>query len=174
MQSVSENKTEEIDYSKGTVLIENILLGNVTTTQGFSVKAGDNIAVKWQNSNTFSCRFGFSENERGIWFLQIDEEGKIKSLSPSSEASMSELAEVKKHLKKRKHSNKAAKIINTRNDIEQMSQIKSVERTPVIVEVSLLTEESKQKEYSPFQAFLVILVSVSLYYLLYRSRFKIR
>jgi len=64
------------------------------------------------------------------------------------------------------------------NDAEQKPQRPvietSVNQTSEKVFYSVDSSESNEKQYYPLQAFLVVLLSVSLYFVLYRSRFKIR
>lgn len=173
LRNVSEHHTREIDYSKGTLLIENVLFGNIRTTEGLQLKSGDKFQVEWANSNMIACRFGFSENEKEIYFLQIAESGNIESLSPSSSASIEDIAEVKKYLKKKKTSNQSTKIIQSKKENQQQTEY--IEETfDEVIKRSLYLEENSHTKYYPFSALLVILGSLSLYYFLYKSRFKIR
>jgi hypothetical protein len=88
---------------------------------------------------------------------------------------MSELAEVKKHLRKKKKNN-AAKLLNTiSGEGEKVVQLNSSEETSQKETIRYsLTVKNEQKEYSPLSALFVALASTALYFLLYQSRFKIR
>ncbi len=175
LQSVSEFSKENTDHGEGRILIEKVLAGNVKTVDGFSLKAGDEIQLKWQNLSMIVCpRVGHksSENKKEIWLLTVDPDKTVRADYPGRSRSLDEFAEVKRYL--RKSSSKTAKIVRTQKEIKQIIQPPSVEQISEIIKYPLHSEESKGKENSPFQALLVILTSISLYRLLYRSRFKIR
>jgi hypothetical protein len=172
--NVSETETKESKFSKGTLVIDKIVYGNFINSNGQSLKSGYKVQVEWQNSKMIACQFGFSENERQIWFLKVDNEGNINSLSHSTTASLAELAEVKKYLKKQKSQDKIEKTIKQQKEIQKVHQTDSVQDNNSKSFYSLDNEPFKQKGYSPFSAFLVILTSFGLYLVLYKSRFKIR
>ncbi len=177
LQSVSEYSKEDTDYGEGMILIEKVVSGNIKTINGFPLKAGDKIQLKWQNLSMIACprvEHKGSENKKEIWLLTVENDKTVRADYPGRSVPLDNLAEVKKYLPKQNPTNKNAKIVNTQNDEEQISQMLSVEKTSEVIKCPLYSEQSKQKEYSPFQAFLIILASMSLYYLLYRSRFKIR
>lgn len=177
LQSVSEYSKEDTDYGEGIILIEKVVSGNVKTINGFPLKTGDKIELKWHNLSMIACprvEHKWSENKKEIWLLTVENDKSVRADYPGRSVSLDKLDEVKKHLRKRKSSNKTAQIVKTQNDGWQISQPIIAEQTSEIVYCALHSEESKQKEYSPFRALLVILASISLYYLLYRSRFKIR
>lgn len=170
--NVSETETEIHRISKGTLVIEKIIAGNFVNSAGQKLKSGDEVRVEWQNSKTFACQFDFAKNKEQIWFLNVDSEGNIESLSPSTSATMEELAEVEKYLNLMRPE-KTAKTIKLLTDLKQ----NNLNELPVVTtsekEFSFYSSQPKS-EYYPFSALLVILTSLSLYYLLYRSRFKIR
>lgn len=173
LQDVSETETDKLRISKGTLVIEKVILGSFKNSQGQILKLGEKVQVEWTNSKMFACQFGFSENEKEIWFLNVDEGGNIQPLSPSTSASLSDLTEVKENLRK-KDKNNAVKILNTLNDNDKVPQLSLPKATSEETVKCLYSINAKQNQYSPFSAFLVILASLSLYYLLYRSRLKIR
>ena len=177
LQSISEYSKEDTDYGEGMISIEKVLSGNVKTINGFPLKAGDGVQLKWHNLSMIACprvEHKWSENKKEIWLLTVENDKTVRADYPGRSMSLDNLAEVKKNLQKQNSSNKTAKIVKTQNDAGQISQPLLAEQTSETVYCALYSEESKQKEYSPFQALLVILASISLYYLSYRSRFKIR
>lgn len=173
LQDVSETETNELRISKGTLIIKKIIFGKFQNSNVQSLKLGEKVQVEWVNSMMFACKFGFPENKEEVWFLRVNDKGEIESLSPDTTASLSELAEVKKYLRK-KDKNNAVKIINTLSDNEKVPQLKLSEGVSEETVKCLYSAKPKQKEYFPIPAFLVALASVALYFLLYRSRFKIR
>jgi hypothetical protein len=173
LRDVSETETDELRISKGTLTIEKIVDGKFTKPNGQSLKIGDEVSVEWINSKLIACQFGFSENNKGIWFLNVGEKGDVEPLTPSTLASTGDLAEVEKYLRKKKKDS-VVKILNTTGDGEQVSSLNSAEKEPADAVRCLYSIKPKQKQYFPFAASLAFLASVALYYLLYRSRFKIR
>ena len=171
--NASETETETEKLSKGTLLIDKTIYGNFVFSNGKKLKSGDEIKVEWQNSKMIACQFGFAEDRKEIWFLTVDNEGNIESLSPSTTASLDELPEVKKHLKKQKSLNEPVKTIRISDDSQQDSLGEMPTENNSKISFGVYSLERKLN-YQPFLAFLVILVSISLYYLLYQSRFKIR
>lgn len=172
--NVSETETDIHRISKGTLVIEKVIYGDFTSLSGQRLKLGDKVQVEWQNSKMFACQFDFSENEKEIWFLTVDNEGNIQSLSPSTAASLGELKEVKKHLKKQKRPDNNSKKIKLQNEVSEIIQPNLFSQPAENTVKCMYTIQPKQTKYSPFSALLVILTSISLYYVLYRSRFKIR
>ncbi len=174
LQDVSETETDMERISKGTLVVEKIIYGRFKNSNGQKLKLGDKVQIEWTNSKIIACKFGFTENKSEIWFLNVNDEGRIESLSPSTTASLDDLTKVKKYLKKLKKENKIAKSIIIQDDFENRIQPKPPVQTSTKTVRYVYLVSDKPKTYSPFSAFLVILISISLYYLLYRSRFKIR
>jgi hypothetical protein len=171
--NVSETETENHRISKGALVIEKVIYGNFVKSNGQRLKLEDKVEVEWWNSKMIACQFGFAENEKQIWFLTVDSEGKIESLSPSTTASLDEQPEINKHLKKLKRSDKKAKIIKIQDDSQQNPLAETPVGNDPAISFGVYSLERKMN-YQPILVFLVILGSISLYYLLYRSRFKIR
>jgi hypothetical protein len=176
LYSVSKYETSDFEHSEGTIVVEKVISKNIKTTQNAPLESGDKIQVEWRNSKMFACKFNFSENEKGIWLLHIESDGTAEPLSPGSMAGLSELSGVKNHL--RNNIEKPAKIVVNQSEIKQIFQTPhvetSIEQSSETSFCAIGKNESKQKEYYPFQALSVISVSIMLYYFLYRSKFKIR
>lgn len=170
---VSKKETENSKVSKGILLIDKTIYGNFIFSNGQKLKSGDEIKVEWQNSKMIACQFGFAENTEEIWFLKVDNEGNIESLSPSTTATLDELPEVKEHIKKQKRSNETVKTIRISDDSRQNSSAEIPTGNDSKISFGIYSLERKPN-YQPILVLLVILGSISLYYLLYRSRFKIR
>lgn len=172
LKDITEKSEAGVTTGKGKIVVEQFVAGNVKNTKGISLKSGDELQLNYVES--FACVYGSHkriENEKGIFLLKLNTDGEIQY---EDFRSLESLSEIKKLLKKGIKPSEVAKIIKIKNADEQISQPSLAEQTPEITICPLYSEESKQKEYSPFQAFLVILASISLYFLLYRSRFKIR
>ena len=162
---------------EGVFVVDEIIAGNVLTSDGLTLKSGDKLHLKW---NEFSaCLSGWhkrTENEKGIWLLLIDKDGTVETSHPAQFASLNELSQIKKYIKK--YSRKFSKTVTIQIGSSQNSNPaqQSIETEKTTTSEMSFCEYSNQPKtkYYPFTAFLVILVSGSLYYLLYRSRFKIR
>ncbi len=171
--NTSETETETQKLSKGTLLIDKTIYGNFVFSNGQKLKSGDKIKVEWQNSKMIACQLGFAEDTEEIWFLNVNDEGNIESLSPSTTAALDELPEVKEHVKKQKRSNEAVKTIRISDHSQQNSLAEIPTGNDSKISFGIYSLERKLN-YQLILVFLIILSSISLYYLLYRSRFKIR
>jgi hypothetical protein len=160
LKNIKKTETNEFEISKATLVIENLIYGKFIGSNEQQLKMSDELQVEWRNSKTFSCKFGFATNDKEIWFLNVDKGGKIEFLGPNTSSSMSDLKEVEKHLRK-KGVDKTAKKIELQNDIRVMS-------------CSFGLENRSKKETSLIAALLVSIAAISLHFILYRSRFKIR
>jgi hypothetical protein len=161
LHNVSETVIGEGKISKGTLAIEQVIFGNFVSSSGQNLKPNDKIQIEWISVP--------DQNKRRIWFLDVDSNGKIKM---QWDISLEEMSEVKKHLKKKKADN-LVKRIKLENEFQVVSRTKSVTEQKR-VECLYSVQEAKPKKYPSFSAFLAILTSISLYYFLYRSPFRIR
>jgi hypothetical protein len=180
LQSISDIYQDDANFGRinvgdgeGVLVIDKVVAGNVLTNNGLPLKSGYGLRLKW--SEFSACLSGWhrrTENKKGVWLLKFDKDGAIETSHPAQFASIEQLSEIKKYVKKYSKQFRKATIIQpevNRNssDFQQNAEIPYA----TVSEISTL---SKAAKYYPSQAFLVILVSISLYWLLYRSRFKIR
>lgn len=175
LRDVSKTETEKLKIESAALSIEKILFGKFKDSDNQNLKIGDQIRVEWTNSKDFACQFGFSANSKAIWILNVDEKGNIEPLGPGSQAELTDLAEVEKYLNQKDKAT-AGKLINTLNDAEpdlKSSEIEVSRSQNSEISFGLYSLERKIN-YRPVLTLLVILGAFSLYYLLYRSRFKIR
>lgn len=171
LKGISETNEEFAVYGKGEIFVERFIAGNVNTIKGFTLKAGDRLSFNYIEN--FACVMGSHrriENEKGIFLLTLSETGEIQS---KDFRSLESLAEIKRLLKKGIKPGKVFKAVKTLNEAEQKTQISAVENETSEISFAACHFERKTN-YHLFSAFLVILASISLYYLLYRSRFRIR
>ena len=153
LQSVSEHRFDSENKGEGQIIIEQVIIANAKTGEGSPIKSGDKLKLIWNED--FACVYGIhkrTESQKGVWFLKVGDDGSVISGHPQRFKSTDELTEIRNALEQEKISgaqtNSPAKIIKT-------------------VDVS-------GRNYFPFNAFLTMLVSIFLYCLLYRKRFKIR
>ncbi|HEX8267728.1 MAG TPA: hypothetical protein VF596_20175 [Pyrinomonadaceae bacterium] len=135
------------------------------------IQAGDSLQLHYVEN--FACVMGSHrriENKKGVFLLTFNENGEIQSKDFRSIESLNEISEL---LKKGVKPNKNFKTIKINNEAEQIPTAK--ETNAQNSEISFCASSSQSKtEYYSFSALLVTLASLSLYYLLYRSRYKIR
>ena len=174
LENVTETETREFRISKGTIVIDKIIYGRFVNSFQQKLKPGDKVKVEWRNSKMIACQFSFSENEKEIWFLKVEDKGKIVNLSPNTSSSLSELAEVKKHLKNKEGKDTNAKNIKTQKDFVKTDSSSLSKISNENVTKQVLIPKTKNEGDSSFFALLVALASIYLYFVLYRSRFKIR
>ncbi|MGI9055798.1 MAG: hypothetical protein ACR2F2_08360 [Pyrinomonadaceae bacterium] len=172
LTDIAERHKEGSTIGEGKIVVKQFIAGNVKTENGILLKSADKLQLNY--AETFACVMGSHkgiENEKGVFLIKLDDAGEIQY---KDFRSIEDLAEIKKLLKKGIRPSKLAKIIKIHNQTEQISQPILIEQSSETTFRALNSSDSKEKEYSPFQALLVILASISLYYFLYRSRFKIR
>lgn len=179
LQSISDIYEDHPNFGKvsigngeGVLVVDKVVAGNVSIDE-LMLKSGDKLRLVW--SELSACLRGWhrrTENEKGVWLLKFDKDGAIETTHPAQFASIDEFSEIKKYIKKYSKQFTKALTIQTKinqnpNDFQQNIEMPKVT-------VSEISTSPKTTKYYPFQAFLVILVSLSLYYLLYRSKYKIR
>lgn len=179
LESVSEYTKDNIDYSEGTILIERVFAGNVKTIDGASLKRGNKIKLKWQNSSFIACprvEHKYHENKKGIWLLQLEDDGRVSSNYPWRFKDLTEMSEVETALRKAKvrKTSRKIKLIDeaSQNIPNQQTQNSDTAIQPVTSDEA--SHVSSKRNYSPLNALIVALFSSGLYWMLYRSRFKIR
>jgi branched-subunit amino acid ABC-type transport system permease component len=177
LQSVSRYTKDNVDYSEGKIVVEKIISGNVKTTEGFPLKMGDKIKFKWQASTLIVCpRLDHSsnENEKGIWLLEVESDKTVSADYPRRFNSLNEMSELKKILRKTKvrKTSQRVELLNENplNITNQQIQNSDTFQNQTIEPITIATVGS----YSTFNALLVALFSLGLYWILYRSKFKIR
>ncbi len=178
LQSVSRYTKDNVDYSEGKIVVEKVISGNVKTTEGFPLKLGDKIKLKWQASTLIVCpRLDHSSNEyeKGIWLLEVESDGTVSADYPGRFNSLDEMSEIKKILRKMKVRKTSHRVElsneNPLNITNQQIQNSDTFENQTIEPVKTSTTVGS---YSTFNALLVALFSLGLYLILYRSRFKIR
>jgi len=176
LQGISDKSESGTTYGTGEIFVERFIAGNVKTAKGVTLKLGDRLQLNYVEN--FACVYGSHrgiENEKGVFLLTLNDKGEIQS---KDFRSLNDLPEIRKLLKKGIKPIGIAKTIKMLNDAEQKPQRPvietSVNQTSEKVFYAVDSSESNEKQYYPLQAFLVVLLSVSLYFVLYRSRFKIR
>lgn len=172
LQDVSESETEAQRISKGALVIEKVIFGSFTDSKGQNLKIGDKVDVKWSNSKMFACQFGFAENNKQVWFLNVDNQGNIESFHPSTSTGLEDLSEVKQQLKLQNKKDNLSKFIKIQNTETNYSITQPNQNDETVK--CLYSIQEKPKKYSPFSALIVAIFSISLYFVLYRSRYKIR
>lgn len=172
LQTLSRTETDEFEINNGTLVIESVVYGNFANSVQRKLQKGDRISIEWRNVKSFGCKFGFADDHTEVWFLTVGKDGRIESLGPNSSSDLAKLNEVNKYVKKGSI-DKTSKYILLQNEIEKTTKTGSVGQEES-ANCAFPAYKPETKEYSFFSALLVILASISLYFIMYRSRFKIR
>lgn len=176
LQSVSENEVGALKISKGFLVIEKVISGNVRTEKEARLKPGDLIEVHWRNSTRGGCRFEIDAYTNGIWLLQIDSDGATKPLFPGAMVAVSKLDDVERLLKKLNRKTESVKTVklkvDSNRDVEGLA-IRNPNNQNSAISFGVYSIERKPN-FALIRALFVVLGSLSMYYFLYRSRFKIR
>jgi hypothetical protein len=177
LNSVSRYSKDNIDYSQGEIVIEEVILGNVKTIEGASLKMGDKIQLTWQNPSTKvngRIELGGSENNEVIWILKVTDDGTVTSNYFWCYWATSQLNKIKNTSKKVKKQRdlKIIKLIKENNaDVNFQSRQESKSELP---QSNLSQSDTQYSNHSYLAASIVIFTSFILYWIFYRSRFKIR
>lgn len=178
LQDVKEFTKDDVDYSEGIILVENVIAGNEKTTSGGPLKFSDKIVIKWRNSSMIACprvEHKGDENIKGIWLLRVESDGTVSSDYPWRFSSLDELHKIKKILRKTKVRRNLTKILVVNQapsypiEAQPGASEQGTEETPSETKLSL-----SLRGHSPFNAITVLLLFICLYWFLYRSRFRIR
>lgn len=140
----------------GKIVVEQYIAGNVKTFDGSQLKSGDELRLDYVED--FACVYGSHkriENQQGIFLLKIKFNGEIES---KDFRYLNDLAEINKLLEKQKQSAQAKNINLLKNETSQ--PVKAVK----------MYNELKSNDYSPNSALLMALISVLLYFFLYRRK----
>lgn len=158
----------DVIYGQGKIVVGQFIAGNVKTISGNNVTAGHRLTLNYTEG--IPCIQGFHkriENKHGIFLLTLNETGDIRY---ADFRSLSELPAVTALLKTGFQPDKTVKIIRRQNDdsLQFASTEKALNRNPVN------SGDAPERKYYPLPALVVLLISGILYYILYKSRFKIR
>ena len=176
LKSVSEIYNEDgigTGDGEGILVVDKIMAGDVLTGDKLPLQTGDQVQLKW--SEGMPCLDGWhrrSENEKGIWLLKIDAEGMIATGHPAQFATLDELPEIEKYIEK--YSNRFSKTVSIQNRVSRNSDAASKNETIMKPHVPAQSSFTGKADYYPRRALLFLLFAGSLYWLLYRSGFKIR
>jgi hypothetical protein len=179
LRSVSHYTNDNTDYSEGVIVIEEVVSGSVKTTEDSPLKSGDRIKLTWQNPSTKihgRIELGGSEDNEVIWILRAKSDGNVTAdnLFSIRAATTNQLGEIRKILRKQR----------TRKDLQTVKLFDEI--CPSITNPNQQTQNSdtnqnhvievniKSSQNSSLAVLITILFSLSLYWILYRSRFKIR
>lgn len=175
LQSVSEYRTNEYDYGEGKILINRVISDNTETARTAPLKPGDKIQLKWQNP-FISCprvEHKRNENKEGIWLLKVQDDGTVRADYQERFISLDKLDEIKGQLRNSKKTRKVSKTAAVVNVETPSVQPPANEiNLPVAPAVDALPAQTKQ--FSLTRALIAASLSLALYWLLYRSKFKIR
>lgn len=167
LKNISKGNKDGDINGKGDIFIEKIVGGNVRTINGNALKSGDILELKYFEG--FACIYGSHkriENEKGIFLLTLNSDGEIfrDSFRP-----LKDLPEIEKLLKKGIVPNEIFKTVKLKNEIVSKSENEENAKVSFCI-----YSTEKRLNYNLFLALSVVFGAIGLYYLLYRSRFKIR
>lgn len=179
LSSVSRYSKNSIDYSQGEIYIDEFIWGNVKTIEGLTLKHGDKLKLTWQNPSTKidgRIELGGSENNEVIWILTVKDDGSVTSNYfwcnwASTESQLKNIRNTAKKIKLPKDV-KIIKLIKEESSfVVNQGQEENFQEQD---QEYLSKQETQYSNYSYLAGFMAILISISFYWILYRSRFKIR
>jgi hypothetical protein len=154
---------------RGYILIEQVFTKETRTLEGVPLKSGDNLKITW--ADNWACASGMHrrrENERGLWLLKVQNDGTVTAGYPGRFRSVEDLVEVKKLLRRAKDRTNAHVDVTVERPLQSTTNlVEHADQVPTVDVASFY-------ETSPARAIIAFLLSLGLYWVLYRSRFRIR
>ena len=179
LRSVSNYTKDGIDYSEGTIVIEEFISGNVKTTEDSSPKLGDRIKLTWQNSSTKihgRIELSGSENNEVIWILRVKNDGTVTAdrFVSIRAATTNQLREIREILRKEETLKNLQRVRLFDEIYSSITNPNKQTQNSDTNQNHVIEVYSKSSQDSSLAALITILFSSSLYWMLYKSRFKIR
>ena len=154
---------------RGRIEIEEIVSGKARTLEGRPLSVGDNLRINW--ADNWACAQGMHERrigEKGVWLLDILEDGTVSAAYPGKFTKLEDLFEIRRLLRGRKH--KRLQSVDVAGD-----EPVAAPNTPTVNPTQVhIVDVSSYHDYSPGGAATVFLFAIWLYWILYKSRFRIR
>jgi len=173
LTSILERKVDFAVHGTGEIVVESVVAGDAETAKGFLIKRGDRLLFGYIEG--FPCVMGSHkriENEKGVFFLTFDDRGEIQS---ESFRPLADLGAIKKLLKKGISPKKFLKTVGIGEPTNApKSESVFTPSQSVFTAYANYSDEQMERWLSQRLTVLVILGSIMLYWILYRSRFKIR
>lgn len=163
--------TENSEYEgRGNILVDEIITKGVKTFGGRPLKPGDNLKITWLDN--WACASGMHlgwQNKKGIFLLKIQKYGTVAAGYPGRFSSLADLNKIKVllHREKMKGANRVDILAPKIDD-----EVPAVLFEPN--DVTIAVDASTFNGYSPYRALFTALLSLGLYLILYRRRFRIR
>jgi hypothetical protein len=151
---------------QGYVSVEQIIsrdLGDsYLTTAGRRLAIGDNLRIKW--ADNWACAAGMHMSrvgKKGIWLLKVDGEGAAQAGYPGRFRPVSDSNQIDRLVTKSAIKRPALLNVNTGETDEEPS-------------LSTFIEQAPNSDLAVLRAAATLLISIGLYFLLYKSRYGIR
>lgn len=173
LQSISEFTENNVDYGEGFILVEKVIFRSAESHNGFSFNPKDKLQLKWENNSFVACpriSHKHSKNKKEIWLLTLESDGTVRANYPGRSRSLDDLSEIKRLLE---NLNKFEEVSKATSDNQITLQTNSTINNDLSISNGVV-KVSSSKQFSILNALVTALFSIGLYWILYRSRFKIR
>lgn len=154
---------------QGYIQVDEIIYGKAVTLEGQPLKISDNLKIKW--ADNWACAAGMHQGrvgKKGIWLLTVNPDGTVNAGYPGRfTQEFEKLGEIKR-LKKRK-------LLEVFVDVQRPDP-----SLPPLDNDKLDNEPTVKVDTSPFpdrparRVLSVIGFFIALYWLMYRSKYRIR
>jgi hypothetical protein len=152
---------------KGYIRVEEIISGKATTIENRPLRVGDSLKIRW--ADNWACAAGMHmgrQGRKGVWLLDVEKDGTVGASYPGKFDEVEQLGEIRRLLHRVKSKPPIAVDVLQQ---EAASLISPVQTMEVVV-----ADVSPFPDYSLARAAITLLLSAGLYWILYRSRFRIR
>ncbi len=164
--------TENSEYEgKGYIRIDEVMTKGVKTLNGRSLSLGDNLKITW--ADNWACAMGMHlgwQNQKGIYLLKIRKDGTVAAGYPGRFTTLDDLSKIRGFL----HRKKVKEVGRVDIEAAKIDEIGSAASFQPRDEVIAVDDVPPLSDYSPYRALFTALLSLGLYLILYRRRFRIR
>jgi hypothetical protein len=164
LYSAAENDS---GIGEGRILVDEIIGGRAKTLSDVPLKSGDSLIIRW--ADDWACAAGMHmrrRGEKGLWLVRVEADNTVSAAYPGRFISLDERTEVTRLLRKAPISD----IVTVETGNQLPDDYRPVGSRPRIVMVGLVADTNPSNDYSLTSAALTFMISVGLYFLLYRKR----
>ena len=151
----------------GHIRVEAIIGGKAVSLDDLPLAIGDSLKIKW--ADNWACAAGMHigrQDRIGVWLLDVEEDGSVSAAHPGKFESIEQLGEIIRLLRNAK-AKKAVEVDVYRK--QTRPAVLFTEKREV-----LAVDVSPPADHSLARGLITFLFATGLYWLLYRSRIRIR
>jgi len=154
---------------QGYIKVDDIVFGNAVTLENTALKIGDNLKLKW--ADNWACARGMHKGRigmKGIWLLTVNADGTVEAGYPGRFIDQLEKLTEIQELKKGRSQKVSVDVQDHDLTTIQPGAVEMGNESIVTVDVTPFPDRPARR------VLFVSMVFIALYWLLYRSKYRIR